>query len=246
MTRQTGAFNDFKGLFQGFTLAEVLITLGIIGVVAAMTMPVLIAKHREKVLVTKVKKSYSQLQNALKMYAAQNECSDISCISDTNQTSEQLADKLFSQFQGGHRCTNKSGICKSISIKSNKPYYVDGKTATGDAFTPNFVSSNGTAYKVVQYSTCVRDATSPKRDEDGYIIYDENGNPELSKYKLYYCALFYIDANGVENGPNQFGADIYRFDLNYNGKFVSYTDILPVLTKGKLEYTPYEIGKPKE
>ena len=66
------------------------------------------------------------------------------------------------------------------------------------------------------------------------------------KYKLYYCALFYIDANGVENGPNQFGADIYRFDLNYNGKFVSYTDILPVLTKGKLEYTPYEIGKPKE
>ena len=34
----------------GFTLAEVLITLGIIGVVVAMTLPTLIARHQEKVL----------------------------------------------------------------------------------------------------------------------------------------------------------------------------------------------------
>lgn len=33
-----------------FTLAEVLITLGIIGVVAAMTMPVLISNYRESVI----------------------------------------------------------------------------------------------------------------------------------------------------------------------------------------------------
>lgn len=33
---------------NGFTLAEVLITLGIIGVVAAMTLPVLIQKHKMK------------------------------------------------------------------------------------------------------------------------------------------------------------------------------------------------------
>ena len=37
-----------------FTLAEVLITLGIIGVVAAMTMPSLIANHKEKETVAKV------------------------------------------------------------------------------------------------------------------------------------------------------------------------------------------------
>ena len=48
----------------GFTLAEVLITLGIIGVVAAMTMPSLIANHQEKVTVTKVKKVYSILSQA--------------------------------------------------------------------------------------------------------------------------------------------------------------------------------------
>ncbi|MFQ8625497.1 MAG: type II secretion system protein [Candidatus Gastranaerophilaceae bacterium] len=38
-----------------FTLAEVLVTLGIIGVVAAMTMPVLIQNHQEKVTVTRLK-----------------------------------------------------------------------------------------------------------------------------------------------------------------------------------------------
>ena len=37
-----------------FTLAEVLITLGIIGVVAAMTMPSLIQNYQEKATVTKL------------------------------------------------------------------------------------------------------------------------------------------------------------------------------------------------
>ena len=32
--------------FFGFTLAEILITLGIIGIVAAMTIPALITKHK--------------------------------------------------------------------------------------------------------------------------------------------------------------------------------------------------------
>jgi len=50
-----------------FTLAEVLITLGIIGVVAAMTMPTLIQKHQKKVFVTKMKYTYSVLDNAFIM-----------------------------------------------------------------------------------------------------------------------------------------------------------------------------------
>lgn len=51
-------FTDSKGykdnIYNGFTLAEVLITLGIIGVVAAMTLPGLIAKHRKTVIETKL------------------------------------------------------------------------------------------------------------------------------------------------------------------------------------------------
>lgn len=51
---------------KGFTLAEVLITLGIIGIVAAMTMPALIANHQKQAAATAVKKMYSQLNQALK------------------------------------------------------------------------------------------------------------------------------------------------------------------------------------
>jgi prepilin-type cleavage/methylation N-terminal domain protein len=38
---------------KGFTLAEVLITLGIIGIVAAMTIPTILAKYQEKQTVIK-------------------------------------------------------------------------------------------------------------------------------------------------------------------------------------------------
>ena len=52
---------------KGFTLAEVLITLGIIGVVAAMTMPTLMSKYRGHVAVQKLKKvSTTLLQVAQK------------------------------------------------------------------------------------------------------------------------------------------------------------------------------------
>ena len=52
-------------LCRGFTLAEVLITLGIIGVVAAMTLPVLIQKQNTKILESQFKKSYSNAAQAL-------------------------------------------------------------------------------------------------------------------------------------------------------------------------------------
>ena len=50
-----------------FTLAEVLITLGIIGVVAAMTIPVLIQKHRNQEVEVRLKKFYSSYNQALIM-----------------------------------------------------------------------------------------------------------------------------------------------------------------------------------
>lgn len=49
----------------GFTLAEVLITLGIIGIAASMTMPSLIQNHKEKETVAKLKKINSVLSQAL-------------------------------------------------------------------------------------------------------------------------------------------------------------------------------------
>lgn len=49
----------------GFTLAEVLITLGIIGIVAAITLPSVIGKYQKKVTVERLKKVYTSLSQAL-------------------------------------------------------------------------------------------------------------------------------------------------------------------------------------
>ena len=51
----------------GFTLAEVLITLGIIGVVAALTIPTLMANYRKNVALNKLKKAYTEISQAFKM-----------------------------------------------------------------------------------------------------------------------------------------------------------------------------------
>lgn len=56
---------------RAFTLAEVLITLGIIGVVAAMTIPTLITNVKGARIRTQFKKSISTLNQAAKMNLAQ-------------------------------------------------------------------------------------------------------------------------------------------------------------------------------
>ena len=50
---------------KGFTLAEVLITLGIIGIVASMTLPALTAKYRKRVIETRLKKFYTVMTQAI-------------------------------------------------------------------------------------------------------------------------------------------------------------------------------------
>ena len=55
-----------------FTLAEVLITLGIIGIVAALTLPTLISRYQEKVFITRLEKTYSILVSAYKLAVEEN------------------------------------------------------------------------------------------------------------------------------------------------------------------------------
>ena len=243
--------NLFTSKKLAFTLAEVLITLAIIGVVAAMTMPSLIAKYKEQVLVNQVKRTYSEMQNALRLYAAKNNCDNIVCISDVKQTSAELADKLFAQFSGAQKCpgnyNSQRNVCKSVGVKSSVPYYANGVTAVSDTFTPNFITASGAAYRLLQYSACPTTFTQTKKDENGYDILDENNKPVTITYTSNTCIIIYFDANGTNKGPNQFGADVYRFDLLYDGKLKdTYSMIKPVLTEGKLIYTPYNLGEPKK
>lgn len=57
---------------KGFTLAEVLITLGIIGIVAAMTLPTLIHNYKKQEVESKLKKFYSVMSQAVKMSEVEN------------------------------------------------------------------------------------------------------------------------------------------------------------------------------
>ena len=55
---------------KGFTLAEVLITMGVIGVVAALTIPSLSTQYQKRVLTTQLQKAYAELSQAGAMVIA--------------------------------------------------------------------------------------------------------------------------------------------------------------------------------
>lgn len=59
--------------YSAFSLAEVLITLGIIGIVAALTIPSLISKYHRCVVETKLVKFESVINQAVRMSIAENE-----------------------------------------------------------------------------------------------------------------------------------------------------------------------------
>ncbi|MBQ8168255.1 type II secretion system protein, partial [bacterium] len=57
---------------KAFTLAEVLITLAIIGVVAAMTIPTLIGNYKKLVVEVRLAKFYNNMNHALKLSTLDN------------------------------------------------------------------------------------------------------------------------------------------------------------------------------
>ena len=64
--------SHFSHKCTAFTLAEVLITLGIIGIVAALTIPVLYSKYQQKVTETRFERVYSDLTKAFNAGAIEN------------------------------------------------------------------------------------------------------------------------------------------------------------------------------
>lgn len=80
---------------RGFTLAEVLITLGIIGVVAALTIPGLIATYQKKQTVTRLKKAYSIVQQAVRL--SQDENGEVDSW-DTNLNGSEFFSKYIANY----------------------------------------------------------------------------------------------------------------------------------------------------
>jgi len=87
-------------IFKAFTLAEVLITLGIIGVVAALTIPTLVKNYQKTQTVTQLKKAYTTLAQAVKQSEIANgNCADWDWGTDGDAASiRQSFDTLWAPY----------------------------------------------------------------------------------------------------------------------------------------------------
>lgn len=112
---------------NAFTLAEVLITLGIIGVVAAITIPMLITNYQKRQVVTQLKEAYSIMQQAVKLSEEDN--GGVDCW-DTTLTGEQFFKKYM---QGYVKSMNMytTGELKKLAPRQ----LLNGSNYTGTTYT---------------------------------------------------------------------------------------------------------------
>ena len=103
----------------GFTLAEVLITLGIIGVVAAITIPILVSEYKKQVTVNKLRHVYALLKNAESM--AVNDYGDINSW-DFIGSGVQVAPKYYFPYLKTDKCKYEKIIKTSTGISFGLAY----------------------------------------------------------------------------------------------------------------------------
>lgn len=100
---------------RGFTLAEVLITLGIIGVVAALTAPQLVTSSRNEATCSKLSTTVSNLENAFQNAMVQEEVTGLNetafwGANTTNATAGQLGRYLHISNVANNGYVTKSGV----------------------------------------------------------------------------------------------------------------------------------------
>lgn len=177
----------------GFTLAEVLITLGIIGVVAAMTIPTLINKHHTKVVQTALKKTYSELGQAVNML-----------MYDNGNTLEGLCDNDNDHNCFAHKLAEKmkiNKICDGDSEENDERCW--GRANAQER--PHIVLSDGRIYQVYHdLSKCIQ-----YEDTEDNVYYIPGATQ---------CGSVFVDINGLK-GPNSNGKDIFFFVISKKGVY---------------------------
>ena len=170
-----------------FTLAEVLITLGIIGVVAAITMPSVIGRYKRQETLSRLKKAYTTINQALKMSEADNgeyEYWDTSFSLGANAYLEEYWLPYFNILK----------ICNTYSECNYKNAYP-------------WIRLNGQDYTLTFSSPVHR---IPFITTDG-ILYSISSAGMNSDGSLVESSSIYIDING-SRGPNTIGKDFFVFE----------------------------------
>ncbi len=166
--------NDFLGLYRahGFTLAEVLITLGIIGIVAAMTLPTLIEKHQKKVVVTRLQKFYTNINQAIKLSEVENGPAQYWEIGENGQ---QTALDAYNKYLAKYlKTVSKKGTIDTEIMDNNGE-------STGDIRTFNTVFfADGSAMKYDANSSGFDISFYP----DGHKLFNKNINSRRNVFSF--------------------------------------------------------------
>ena len=184
-----------------FTLSEVLITLGIIGVVAALTLPSVITKYRKYVLLNKIKHTYTLLNNTLERAKAdygtdinQWELSEGTKLDKSTFFVENYILPYLNVLQYCGRDYTKQGCFERV--KRLKEGVADISPMSSNYGT-SFILNNGT-----------------------YVYLEVgrgNGNePENTKR-----IQIVFDVDGPNKGKNTYGYDAFRIELGGNDSTVS-------------------------
>ena len=181
-----------------FTLAEVLITLGVIGVVAAMTIPTLITNYEKKVTITKLKKAYSTINQAMKLSVSEN--GDYSSWPKPNEVGGEEYYKQYwaPYFKNAQRCTSYTN-----SVCDYKKWMDGGASST--FYLLNGSSSGVDAVYSNRYTLLLPNETL-------VIYFYDNAESTL-------LGGVYIDTNGAKK-PNTFGKDVFLFMRENNGAII--------------------------
>lgn len=180
----------------GFTMTEVLITLGIIGVVAAMTLPALINNQRNKALETALKKNYSAILQALDMYQA------------------ETGERISTESVGRHEV--KTALMTYMKVLVDCGY---GVATEGEACMPNDTSNpDSQKYKNFTGTSTINlnffdDGQFVLNDGSFILIENSNKTSGNNDGHIYIS----VDVNGYLKNPNRLGRDLFIFVLDSKG-----------------------------
>ena len=177
-----------KNLYHNaFTLAEVLITLAVIGIVAAMTIPNLVSSYREKAVVTKLTKIYATLSNAYQLAKIDYGSIDTWGLSAEKghapgNSENKVIDIMSKYLKTVSKCYYSDTTCKTWTV-----YNLEGEVDTVDIYGNRLALADGT---VISH------------------IYINSENCNFGG--LLFCGSFKVDLNG-DKLPNTYGKDIFQF-----------------------------------
>lgn len=184
-----------------FTLAEMLIVIAVIGVVAALTIPSLTNSTNSKDVVAKVRKVQANFEDAFgRMIAEYGETTEWSSF-DTNT----LGDRIVTSMKLTKNCkTQNSGNC----FASNATYYTSNAEKKDNLYTSTdvykFVMASGYAVGVsVDNATCTKDVT--------------NNNTTAPADLKQICGIAVVDINGNGKGKHKHGTDMFQFYITRHG-----------------------------